>query len=128
MKQLVHDHLQATIGQLEQLAMTNHYAGSRSRLYSLVESVSNISPEASVIHLVNYEHSTYLHPARSGWLEKMANMMDRLYCQEKRKGIRLVVLEVLKDVVTSNMVLWEEQLLERLQGVQTLSVFATKAT
>ena len=45
MKQLVHAHLQATIGQLEQLAMTNHYAGSRSRLYSLVESVSNISPE-----------------------------------------------------------------------------------
>ena len=45
MKQLVHDHLQATIGQLEQLAMTDSYAGSRSRLYSLVESVSDISPE-----------------------------------------------------------------------------------
>jgi len=146
MKQLVHDHLQTTIGQLEQLAMTNHYAGSRSRLYSLVESVSNISPEASVVHLVNYQHSTYLHPARSGWLDKMASLMDRLYCQEKRQGIRLVVLEVLKDVVTSNMVLWEEQLLERcvlpflstiegegdrtirLQGVQILAVFASKAT
>ena len=39
MKQLAHNHLQANIGQLEQLAMTDSYPGSRSRLYSLVESV-----------------------------------------------------------------------------------------
>ena len=45
MKQIVHDHLQATIGQLEQLAMTDSYAGSRSPLYRFVESVSDISPE-----------------------------------------------------------------------------------
>jgi len=145
MKQLVHDHLQATIGQLEQLAMTDHYAGSRSRLYSLVESVSQISPEASVIHLVNYQHSTYLHPARAGWLDKMSSLVDKLFCQEKRQGVRLKVLGVLKEVVTSNMVLWEEQLMERcvlpylssidgeadrvvrLMGVQILAVFATKA-
>ena len=44
-KQKVQGHLQTTIGQLEQLAMTDSYAGSRSRLYSLVESVSDISPE-----------------------------------------------------------------------------------
>ena len=48
MKQIVHDHLQATIGQLEQLAMTDSYAGSRSRLYSFVESVLDISPEVRV--------------------------------------------------------------------------------
>ena len=47
MKQIVHDYLQATIGQLEeeQLAMTNSYAGSRSRLYSYVESVSEVRVE-----------------------------------------------------------------------------------
>ena len=47
MKQIVHDYLQATIGQLEeeQLAMTNSYAGSRSRLYSYVESVSEVVVE-----------------------------------------------------------------------------------
>ena len=49
-KQLVYNHLQATIGQLEQLAMTDSYAGSRSRLYSLVESVSDIHSDASVVH------------------------------------------------------------------------------
>jgi hypothetical protein len=40
-------HLQPTIhiGQLEQLAMADSYAGSRSRPYSLVESVSDICPE-----------------------------------------------------------------------------------
>ena len=45
-------HLQATIGQLERLAGTDSYAGSRTRLYSLVESVSSISPDSSVIQLI----------------------------------------------------------------------------
>ena len=117
--------------------MTDSYAGRGSRFYSLVESVSDISPEASLVHLVNYQHSTYLHPAREGWLDKMANLVDRLYCQETRQVIRLVVLGVLKEVVTSNMVLCEEQLLKRcrtpflssLEGeVDRLPFFATKAT
>ena len=87
MKHLVHNQLQA----MEQLAMTDSYAGSRSRSYNFVESVSDISPEASVVHLVNYQHSTYLHPAREGRLDKMANLLDRLYCQVTRQAIRLVV-------------------------------------
>ena len=48
----------------------------------------------------------------------MANLVDRLYCQETR----LVVLGVLKEVVTSNMVLWEEQMLEECPGLEAVSV------
>ena len=95
---------------------------------------------------MNYQHSTYLHSAREGWLDKMASLVERLYCQETRQVIRLVVLGVLKEVVTSNIILWEEQLLERcvlpflssvetevdrvvrLKAVQTVALFASKAT
>ena len=35
--------------------------------------------QACVVHLVNYQHSTYLHPAREDWLDKMASLVDRLY-------------------------------------------------
>ena len=41
--------LQATIGQLERLAAADSYAGSRTRLYGLVESVSHVSPDTSVV-------------------------------------------------------------------------------
>ena len=51
-REALHQHLQATIGQLETLAETDSYAGSRTRLYSLVESVSSISPDSSVIQLI----------------------------------------------------------------------------
>ena len=64
-----------------------------------------------MVHLVNCQHSTCLRPAREGWLDKMANLVDRLYCQETR----LVVLGVLKGVVTSNMV----DRVVRVQAVQT---------
>ena len=61
--------------------MTDSYAGSRTRLYSLVETISHISPDSSVIHLITYQQSMYLHPARDGWCDKLASMMERLYCQ-----------------------------------------------
>jgi len=145
LRESVHKHLASTIGQLERLALTDSYAGSRSRLYSLVESVSKISPEASVIHLINYQHSTYLHPAREGWLNKLSCLMNRLFCQESRQAVRLVVLNVLKEVFISNIVLWEDQLLERcilpflanidaesdrtvrVHAVQILAIFASKS-
>ena len=126
--------------------MTDSYAGSRSRLYSLVESVSHLSPDTSVIHLISYQQATYLHPAREDWLEKLSNMMQRLYMGESRQAIRLVMLTVLSDVVSANMLLYEDQMLEkcvlpfltsvetepdrvvRLQAVQQVAVFATKSS
>ena len=51
-REATHGHLQATIRQLERLAETDSYAGSRTRLYNLVESVSSICPDSSVIQLV----------------------------------------------------------------------------
>ena len=126
--------------------MTDSYAGSRSRLYSLVESVSHLSPDTSVIHLISYQQATYLHPAREDWLEKLSNMMQRLYIGESRQAIRLVMLTVLSDVVSANMLLYEDQMLEkcvlpfltsvetepdrvvRLQAVQQVAVFATKSS
>lgn len=138
--------IQATIGQLERLAMTDSYAGSRSRLYSLVESVSYLSPDTSVVHLISYQQATYLHPAREDWLEKLSDMMHRLYMRENRQAIRLVMLTVLSDVVSSNMLLYEDQMLEkcvlpfltsveaeadpvvRLQAVQQVAIFATKSS
>ena len=142
----VHHHLQATIGQLEKLAMTDSYGGSRTRLYNLVESVSHISPDSSVIHLIKYQQSMCLHPGRDGWCDKLASMMERLYCQETRVTVRLVMMSVLSEVVTSNMLLWEDQLLEksvlpflsnieresdrvvRVQSVQLVSTFASKSS
>ena len=44
----VEEQLKATIGQMETLAMTERYTGSRTRLYELIESVSTLCPEASV--------------------------------------------------------------------------------
>ena len=145
-KQSVHEHLQATIGQLERLAMTDSYAGSRTRLYSLVESVSHISPDTSVIHLITYQQTMFLHPAREGWLDKLADMMDRLYSHETRQTIRLVMLNVLSEVVSSNLLLWEDLMMEkcvlpyltsvdreqdrvvRLQAVQLVATFASKSS
>ena len=46
--------LQATIGQLERLAAADSYAGSRTRLYGLVESVSHVSPDTSVVRGGNF--------------------------------------------------------------------------
>ena len=37
---------------------------------------------------------TYLHPAREDWLDKMASIVERLYCQDTIQVIRLVVLGV----------------------------------
>ena len=59
-KEVVHQHLQATIGQMEKLAETDSYAGSRTRLYSLVESVSSISPDSSVIQLIEVSGCGFL--------------------------------------------------------------------
>ena len=44
----VEEQLKATIGEMETLAMTERYTGSRTRLYELIESVSTLCPEASV--------------------------------------------------------------------------------
>ena len=44
----VEEHLKATIGEMERLAMTESYTGSRTRVYELIESVSTLCPEASV--------------------------------------------------------------------------------
>ena len=44
----VEEHLKATIGEMERLAMTESYTGSRTRVYELIESVSSLCPEASV--------------------------------------------------------------------------------
>ena len=73
-------------------------------------------------------------------------MMERLYCREERQVIRLKVLEVLKEVVTSNLILYEEELLEkgvlpylsqverepdrvvRVKAVQLVAVFAVKSS
>ena len=126
--------------------MTDTYAGSRTRLYSLVESVSHLSPDTCVIHLISYQQATYLHPAREGWLDKLADMMERLYIGESRQAIRLTMLRVLGEVVTSNMLLYEDQMLEkcvlpfltlveaegdrvvRVQAVQLVAMLGTKAS
>ena len=97
--------VQATLGQLEQQAMTDCYAGSRSRLYSLVETVSHIAPESSVVRLLQYQQSTLLHPARPGWMDRLASLLDRLYTQERRPRIRLAMRDVLGEVVTANLTL-----------------------
>ena len=55
--------------------------------------------------IIQYQQRTFLHPARHGWLDRLASMMERLYCKEDRQVIRLKVLEVLREVVTSSMVL-----------------------
>ena len=44
------------------------------------------------------------------------DLLDRLYCQVTRQTIRLVVLKVLNEFVTINMVLCEEQLLAVYSG------------
>ena len=49
-------------------------------------------------------------------------MMDRLYCKEERQVIRLKVLEVLKEVVTSNLILYEEELPEKGGAALSLPV------
>ena len=53
------------------------------------------------------------------WLEKMSNLLDKLYSQETRQVFRLGVL---KEAVTCNMVLWEEQMLEECPGLEAVSV------
>ena len=63
--------------------------------------------------IIQYQQRTFLHPARHGWLDRLASMMERLYCKEDRQVIRLKVLEVLREVVTSNIILYEEELLEK---------------
>ena len=96
--------------------------------------------------MFQYQQRTFLHPARQGWLERLGSMMDRLYCKEERQVIRLKVLEVLKEVVTSNLILYEEELLEkgvlpylsqverepdrvvRVKAVQLVAVFAVKSS
>ena len=111
-----------------------------------MESVSHLSPETSVIHLISYQQATYLHPARGDWLDKLSDMMERLYIGETRQAIRLNMLTVLSDVVTANMLLYEDQLIEkcvlpflanvemetdhvvRLQAVQQVAMFATKSS
>ena len=42
--------------------------------------ILNICSRPGVVHLVNYQHSTYLHPTREGWLDKMVNLVERIYC------------------------------------------------
>ena len=63
--------------------------------------------------IIQYQQRTFLHPARHGWLDRLATMMERLYCKEDRQVIRLKVLEVLREVVNSNIILYEEELLEK---------------
>jgi len=132
MKQLVNNHQQATIGHLEELAMTDSYAGSDSRLYSLVDTVSDINPEASEVHLVSYQHSTtYLHPAREGWLDKMANLVQMGFTARRpERLIRLVVLVFLNCGRSScwRGVEGEVDRLVVVQAVKTVAFFATKAT
>ena len=76
------------------LALTDIYARSRMWLYSLVETVLTISLNMSVIHLITYQQATYLHPARDRWFDKL---MERLYQQEERQTIRLIILNILRD-------------------------------
>ena len=98
------------------------------------------------MQLINYQHSTFLHPGHPGWLDKLAGMLERLYVQETRRAIRLVMLSVLGEVVTSNLLLWEDSLMERavlpflagveteadpvvrVQAVQLLATFATRSS
>ena len=142
----VHQHLKTTIGQLEALAMTDRYSGSRSRLYGLVEKVAHLCPEASVLHLLAYMQSTVLHPARGGWVDRLAGLVDTFYCRDGRRGVRLRALQVLGEVVTANLSLHGERLLEvcvlphlakieeeedhrvRVEAVQVVSQLASQAT
>ena len=91
--------------------------------------------QASVVHLVNYQHSTYLHQAREGWLDKMASLVEKLYCQETRNVLGWWFFGVLKEVVGIAIALpflssvaVEEDRVVRLQTVQTVALFASKAT
>ena len=95
---------------------------------------------------VKYQQKTFLHPARHGWLERLATMMERLYIKEDRQVVRLKVLEVLREVVTSNLILYEDELLEkgvlpfflsverepdmvvRVQAVRLIALFAVKSS
>ena len=72
--------------------------------------------------MFQYQQRTFLHPARQGWLERLGSMMDRLYCKEERQVIRLKVLEVLKEEVTSNPILYEEELPEKGGAALSLPV------
>ena len=46
--------VQTAIVQLEALALKEQYLGSQTRLYDLVEAVSDMCPEQSVMHLIQY--------------------------------------------------------------------------
>jgi len=140
----LHHHLQASIVQLEVLAMSGKYPGSQTRLYDLVEVASTFCPEQSVIHLITYR-ANGLHPAKPGWVSQLAGLVDKFYAMETRPLIRLKMLSVLRETVLANLLAYEDQLLDntilpflsqletevdrevRIKAVQTVAALATES-
>jgi len=141
----VENHLQATIFKLEGLALNKQYPGSQNRLYDLVEAVSDLCPEQSVLHLLKYR-SEHLFPAREGWIEKLEQLMERFYERDVRQAVRIQMLTLLRDTVITNIVSYEDRLLEtgvlpflstlhaeidrtvKVKGVQIVSELAIRST
>jgi len=142
LRSTLHHHLQASITQLEVLAMSGKYPGSQTRLYDLVEVASTFCPEQSVIHLIQYRANN-LHPAKPGWVAQLAGLVDKFYSTETRPLIRIQMLTILKEIVLANLLAYEDQLLDaailpflalpeaevdkevRIQAVQTVAALAT---
>ncbi|KAJ9583770.1 hypothetical protein L9F63_021894, partial [Diploptera punctata] len=110
---LIEIHLHDTISTVEQLIELGQYSSSVHRIYELIERCSAARPEPSVLRLITYL-STSIIPTRSLWLSKLNSLLEKYFKQESRTNIRVKVLDVLANVISTNRAIYEDDMIERI--------------
>uniref|UniRef100_A0A0K8TBU2 Tuberin n=1 Tax=Lygus hesperus TaxID=30085 RepID=A0A0K8TBU2_LYGHE len=103
--------LHETLSSIEDLIETNAFKGSSSAVFSIISKCYKSRPETSVERLIKY-YSTTLSPVQEDWLSRLDALTTRFYDDEDRSSVRLKMLSLLCEIVSTNRFLFEKQLVK----------------
>ncbi|KAI4456255.1 tuberin [Holotrichia oblita] len=105
--------LHETLTVIENFVEAGRFNGSTDRFFEIIGECSKSRPEKSVSLLIAHL-SESIKPTQHLWLNNLYNLLQRYFKQETRTNIRLKVLEVLANVVNSNRMEYEDELIDKI--------------
>ncbi|KAF6037720.1 TSC2 [Bugula neritina] len=109
----ISNNLHDIVTAIEELQDTCTYCGPADRLFNFIEMCAASRPESSVTMLLEHR-SRACRPNEDNWLTNLDHLLTKYYRTESRSSIRLKALSTFNQIIITNKILYEEELLELL--------------
>ena len=118
LKQNVHELL--TI--IEKLYQSQAFNGSSDELFQLIEANIKSRPFESLLLLITHRAQA-INPAKINWINNLVDFVDKYYVSSNNSKARLKVLDILANVITSNIDVYEKELVDNVLFPKFQNIF-----